>query len=103
MSVLDLAQLDPDDTTGCPTLEYCEICGSDWDVATATAGTRVGVFCLRTCVTCVEKPLPSLRSWLAASDRVAQHCGHLGITLDDMAAALNDDDHQHGGSYGGAR
>jgi hypothetical protein len=97
MTTTDLRHVDLDDTTGCPTAERCEICGSDWDIATATAGTRVGVFCLRTCAPCVEKPLPSIRSWLQASERVAQHCDHLGISLDDMAALLARDERRGGG------
>jgi hypothetical protein len=41
---------------------------------------------------------PPVRSWLEAFERVAAHCGHLGIDLDQMGALLHRE--QQGGGDG---
>ncbi len=82
---------DVDDTTGCALDERCEQCGSgdEDDLAVATAGTPVGVYCLTLCGPCADAGrVPEPGGWSAAVTRVLAHCGHLGIDADQMAAQL---------------
>lgn len=83
-----------DDTSACPAAAECEVCGglrgALLDVVTAT--TQVGVHCLTICDTCREMCSASLVmppvNVVHAADRAARHAGHLGIDLDQMAAAM---------------
>jgi hypothetical protein len=80
--------IDLDNTTDCPR-SACEVCGWSWDVSTHTVGTRVGVACIRICDRCADPGgPPPFDSRDDAKARVLLHCEHLGITLDEMAAAL---------------
>jgi hypothetical protein len=82
------AGVDLDDLTHCPQADRCAGCGGPGDLAVATAETVLGVLCLTVCAHCAEAArLPRLSCGQAA-DRVAVHCGHLAITVDDMAALL---------------
>lgn len=79
-----------DDTSRCPIPEGCEVCGDSTETYTATYQTAVGVFCLAVCDACLDAgEFPKEMSWPWTADRVAQHCGHLGCDLDEMAAAID--------------
>jgi hypothetical protein len=70
--------------------DRCEVCGSDRDLDVATYSTPVGVFCATVCDPCIDQATaPPVRGWAQACERVAAHCGHLGIDLDQMAAILH--------------
>ena len=74
----------------CPLGDRCEVCGSGRDLDVATYDTPVGVFCATVCGTCVAAgKAPPVRGWAQAVCRVAAHCGHLGIDVDQMAAILH--------------
>ncbi|MBC3191669.1 hypothetical protein H7X46_11415 [Pseudonocardia sp. C8] len=50
--------------------------------------TPVGVLCATLCGTCAEtEHLPAFGSWMAAVAAVIEHCEHLGVTVDEAAAA----------------
>ncbi|MDN5918675.1 MAG: hypothetical protein L0I76_26860 [Pseudonocardia sp.] len=85
--------LDLDDVSRCPLGHRCESCGAERDdlvVTTALLGP-LGVACLTLCPRCAESDTAPPVSLPTASRLVMQHAGHLGITADDMAAALNDE------------
>jgi hypothetical protein len=81
--------IDVDDTSRCPLGHRCESCGSEHDdLAVSTATTPLGVLCLTLCPPCAafaEMPRVAVGT---AVRLVAQHCEHLGIDLDEMAAAM---------------
>jgi hypothetical protein len=74
---------------GCSPAGRCEACGTPCGLEVATYQTVVGVFCATVCWRClrVGNP-PPVRSWGQACDRVADHCQHLGLDLDQMADLL---------------
>jgi hypothetical protein len=73
----------------CPLPARCEACGGDRDLDLTTYQMRVGVFCATICGPCLAAGNPPpIRSWGQACERVGEHCGHLGIDLDQMAALL---------------
>jgi hypothetical protein len=83
----------------CPHAGRCEACGTTRQLEVATCQTPVGVFCATICDPCVDAGnAPPVWSWLEAFERVAAHCGHLGIDLDQMGALLHRE--QHGGGDG---
>ena len=66
--------------------ERCETCTSTTDLRTCTLDTPVGVYCATVCGKCVDGGhLPRIPV-AAAAHRVLDHCRHLGIDLDEMAA-----------------
>jgi hypothetical protein len=74
----------------CPLGGRCEVCGSGRDLDVATYHTPVGVFCATVCDPCATlAKAPPVRGWATAVERVATHCGHLGIDVDQMAAILH--------------
>lgn len=78
-----------DDTTNCPQLDACQECGSANDLLVCTAGVMVGVTCLTLCTNCRSLgAVPNLPSAVAAVHAVLEHCGHLGVDADQMAALL---------------
>jgi len=80
--------LDLDRTEGCPRDEWCENCETREDLDVASAGTPLGVYCLTLCRSCIDVgQVPEPGSWSDAAARVREHCGHLGIDLDQMAEA----------------
>lgn len=86
---------DLDDTRRCPHAESCESCGSTDEFGVTTLDTSIGVYCVTLCPGCVTTgTLPRL-SVTATAARVAEHCQHLGITLDE-AAALHDEENDRG-------
>jgi hypothetical protein len=83
-----MAAADLDDTTRCPVATWCESCNRTEDLYVVTADSGMGgVFCMTLCGECCERPLPQF-GVLEATTRVAEHCGHLGIDLDQMADAV---------------
>lgn len=83
-----MATIDLDDTSGCPVGARCESCGSAEERTVRTATTAVGVLCLTLCPRCAAaSSIPSL-SPTSAVRFVLDHCGHLGIDADEMAAAM---------------
>jgi hypothetical protein len=85
-----VSTVDVDDTSRCPLGHRCESCGIERDdlaVTTAALG-RLGVGCLTLCPRCTGSEVAPPVSVGTAVRLVAQHCGHLGIDLDEMAAAL---------------
>jgi hypothetical protein len=70
----------------CPLGYRCEACGSTRELDVATYDTPVGVFCAAVCGPCVDEgKAPAVRGWAIACERVAAHCEHLGVDLDQMA------------------
>lgn len=86
--------IDLDDTSRCPLGARCESCGierGDLAVAVAALGP-LGVACLTMCPRCARADAAPPVSLPTAARLVAQHCQHLEIDLDQMAAALADED-----------
>jgi hypothetical protein len=82
-------------TLGCWLGSRCEACGGGQRLELATYQTPVGVVCATVCCACVAAGNPPpVRSWGHAARRVAAHCKHLGIDLDQMGALLAE--HQEG-------
>ncbi|HEX8200627.1 MAG TPA: hypothetical protein VF590_09075 [Isosphaeraceae bacterium] len=81
--------VDLDDTTNCPIADACEGCGSTHDLRVVTAETMVGVYCLTLCAADRVRPTPNSTSAPQAVHRSLEHCGHLGIDADQMAAAMD--------------
>jgi hypothetical protein len=74
----------------CPRAGRCEACGTTRQLEVAAYQTPVGVFCATVCDPCVAAgKAPSMWSWGQACERVATHCGHLGVDLDQMGALLH--------------
>jgi hypothetical protein len=71
----------------------CESCGVERDdlaVCTVSLG-RLGVAWLTLCPRCAGSGVVPPVSVGTAVRLVAQHCGHLGITVDETAAVLETD------------
>ena len=81
-----------DDTSRCPLGHRCEACGAErTDLAVVTVVLDVlGVACLTLCPRCAGSGVVPPVSVGTAVRLVAQHCGHLGITVDEMAAELEE-------------
>jgi len=80
-----------DDTSSCPLGVRCESCGverDDLEVRTAAFG-RLGVACLTLCPRCAGSDVVPPVAVGTAMRLPAQHWGHLGITVDEMAAAMD--------------
>ncbi|MEA5366118.1 hypothetical protein VA596_41780 [Amycolatopsis sp., V23-08] len=79
---------DLDDTTNCPIGRSCTGCDTETGLTVVTAVTQVGILCVTICGLCAELGnLPGL-ACSAAAMQVLDHCGHLDIDLDEMAAAI---------------
>lgn len=79
-----------DDVSRCPLGLRCESCGAesgDVTVATADLG-RLGVACFSLCARCRRSTVPPRIAVGTAMRLVGQHCVHLGIDVDQMAAVL---------------
>ena len=81
--------VDLDDTTRCPLAHRCDRCGGDaTPLAAITATSALGVHCVTLCSVCRKRSaLPKAPPTVVAR-MVGQHCTHLGIDLDQMAAAM---------------
>jgi hypothetical protein len=85
----------------CPRARRCEACGATRLLKVATYQTPVGVFCATVCDRCMAAGNPPpVRSWPGAVERVAGHCEHLGIDLDQMAALLHGEREGDGNGWG---
>lgn len=83
-------RVDLDDTSRCPLGHRCEACGIEADdlaVRTAVLGP-LGVACLTLCPRCAASDVAPPVAVGTAVRLVGQHCEHLGVTVDDMAAQL---------------
>lgn len=79
-------------TDRCPLGVRCESCGVERDdLAVATAETPLGVLCVTLCPRCAGADVAPPVSVGTAVRLVMQHCAHLGIDADQMAAALAED------------
>jgi hypothetical protein len=79
-----------DDTSRCPVGHRCESCGTEAGplaVETASAA-RLGVMCLTLCRRCADSDVTPPVAVATAARLVGQHGAHLGIDLDEMAAAM---------------
>lgn len=85
---IELQYIDLDDTSACPRSGNCAQCGSEDDIVTDTLETLLGVFCLRLCASCADGRIAPCPSAVAAIEKVLEHCEHLGITSEDMAAVI---------------
>jgi hypothetical protein len=92
-SLRDRWKLEPelDDTTRCPIGEACRWCGADTKLVVSTFDTPSGVLCDTLCRTCRSQGRMSEGTWRMSPAEavlgVLDHCEHLGIDLDEMAAA----------------
>lgn len=85
--------LDVDDVSRCPLGEQCANCGTTTDLELVTAGSMVGVHCLTLCGDCIDDGnFPRTGAPAQLVDLVLVHCTHLGITADEMAAAVEQDE-----------
>jgi hypothetical protein len=87
-----MTAVDLDNTDGCPVGVRCESCGTEAGplaVETASAA-RLGVMCLTLCRRCAAFDGRIAVSVSTTARLVGQHCGHLGIDLDQMAAAMEE-------------
>jgi hypothetical protein len=82
-----------DDTSRCPLGVRCEACGAERDdLAVYTANlSQLGVACLTLCPRCAGSGVVPPVSVGTAVRLTAQHCMHLGITVDEMAEAMGTD------------
>jgi hypothetical protein len=78
-------QVNPDDTSRCPTGLWCDGCGAaDDDVAVGSAETDLGIFCITLCTDCAEGGNLPVLPLMHALRRVHDHARHLGCTVDDL-------------------
>lgn len=82
-----------DDTSRCPQAKACERCGKAGPtVEVVMVGlAHLGVACASLCRGC--RMYDRLPRWGVPESlqRIGEHCEHLGIDVDDMAAALEAD------------
>lgn len=78
--------MDVDDTTRCPLGAECANCEATSTLTVATIDTEMGTACLTLCDTCVAAERVPQLAVGTAMRMVLEHCGHLGVSLDDMAA-----------------
>jgi hypothetical protein len=85
--------IDLDRTDACEHAARCAGCGASDGLTVQTATTPVGVICLTLCPSCTDAgKLPRL-GMAEAVNMSCEHCRHLGITADEMAAAMDQTDH----------
>jgi hypothetical protein len=80
-----------DDTSNCPLNESCIYCGTIQELVVATLESPVGVFCITMCDECGESGVCNRLPGLPVADAVRaslEHCAHLGIDGDEMAALM---------------
>jgi len=80
-----MGAVDLDDTSRCPVATWCAACSRIWNLYVVTADSGMsGVLCMTLCGECRTRPLPAF-GVLEAATRVAEHCEHLGIDLEQMS------------------
>jgi hypothetical protein len=83
--------IDLDRTDRCPRGPRCEACGVETDdVAVETVDVRLGVACMSLCERCAASDVVPPITVSTAARFVMQHCQHLNITADEMAAAMEE-------------
>lgn len=88
-----MTRIDLHDTSNCPLGHRCESCGTAGEKLTVkTATTAVGILCVTLCPTCAASSVAPPVGLLAAVRFVAQHCMHLGVEADQMAAEIDEQD-----------
>lgn len=81
---------DLDDVSRCPRGHRCESCGDEHaELTVTTAHTPLGVMCVTLCPDCLASGIVPPVAIGTAVRLVGQHCVHLGIDVDQMAAALD--------------
>lgn len=80
------------DTTRCPTAATCETCGSTDGLVVVTARTMVGVLCLTLCGRCRQAEDVPARGAYDAVRAVLAHCEHVGVTADQAAQMLAEEE-----------
>lgn len=87
---MNATEVDVDDVSRCPLGHRCESCGTEHGgLKVRTAGTPLGVFCVTLCPRCAASDTPPPVAVGTAVRLVMQHCEHLDIDVDQMAAALD--------------
>ena len=81
---------DLDDTTRCPVAAACFDCRATYGLAVVTVQTVVGVYCITLCPADRVRPVGGT-SAAEAVRRALDHCAHLGITVDQMSAQLEEE------------
>ena len=77
------------DTSRCPVGFRCEVCGDATDgMAPITVTTPLGVLCLTACPRCGDSDAAPPISIGTAVKLFDQHAQHLGVTAEEMRAAL---------------
>lgn len=85
--------IDLSDTHACEPAARCAACFDPQAGAVRTATTPVGVICLTLCPACTAAgTLPRIGVAQAVTMSL-EHCRHLGITADQMEAAMTPTDH----------
>lgn len=85
-----MTRIDLDDTSRCPCGHRCEACGTEHgDLTVTTAHTPLGVMCVTLCPDCLASGIAPPVAITTAVRLVGQHCEHLGIDVDQMAAELD--------------
>lgn len=83
--------IDLDDTSNCPLAAECAYCGVERGadgLAVTTVEAVVGVFCLTVCRDCARTRIRSKVGLVQMVKLSLEHCGHLGIDADEMAALM---------------
>jgi hypothetical protein len=84
--------IDLDETRGCPIAGRCLACGTvdtpANDLGVQTATTPLGVICLTLCAWCADDGELPRFGMVECVEWSMAHCDHLGITTDEMAAAM---------------
>lgn len=93
--------IDVGDTARCPIAEACASCGRADQLRVRAADLPMGVGCLTVCDSCKDRPDIRL-SLSSAALMVLSHCEHLGIDLDQMAAAMQAERHPDADSHSAA-
>ncbi len=80
--------------TECPMGDKCEKCQSQLQLNLETVSTQMGIFCLTLCDECCEfERLPKFFP-VQVVERVLEHCVHLGIDADRMAALMEQEERE---------
>ena len=85
--------IDLDDVSNCPRGHRCESCGAERDdlAVQIVKLARLGVACLTLCPRCADSGVVPPVAVGTAVRLVAQHCAHLGIDVDQMAAIVDEE------------
>lgn len=98
-----MVNVDLDDVSNCPVARVCEACGkAGRNRRVRTVGSQVGIGCITLCAQC-GKDNPPPMPVVTAVTAVMEHCEHLGITVDEMAALVDAEEAQSDEQYGKGR